>query len=71
MLYLFDATLTIFDAIITTYPDLKTECSIPFAQLCNRFGEVAEAWGLRTTEEGSTAGIGKEAGNEVEGSGEM
>jgi len=51
MLYLFDANLRIFDAILATYPDLKTECGIPFAQLCSRFVEVAEAWGLRATKE--------------------
>jgi len=51
MLYLFDATLSTFDAILATYPDLKTECGIPFAQLCNRFVDVAQSWGLMPTKE--------------------
>jgi hypothetical protein len=70
MLYLFDATLSIFDAILTTYPDLRTECSVPFAQLCSRFRDVAEAWGFVTESEEGTAGTGEKAGNEVEGSDE-
>ena len=51
MLYLFDAAMSIFDAILATYPDLKAECGIPFAQLCNRFVGVAQSWGLMPTTE--------------------
>ena len=45
-LYLVDGVMTVFDAMLSTYPDLRTECSVPFAQLQSRFVEVAQSWGL-------------------------
>ena len=45
-LYLVDGVMTVLDAMLSTYPDLRTECSVPFAQLQSRFVEVAQSWGL-------------------------
>jgi len=66
-LYLVDGVMTVFDAMLSTYPDLRTECSVPFAQLQSRFVEVAQSWGLwqgqQPAEEGNEEATEQQAEN--------
>jgi hypothetical protein len=45
-LYLTEPVMEILSAIVSVYPDLKAECSLPLEQLRTRFVEVAESWGF-------------------------
>jgi hypothetical protein len=45
-LYLTEPVMEILSAIVSVYPDLKAECSLPLERLRTRFVEVAESWGF-------------------------